>query len=46
MGMPQIYRCLCSFQKDISGTKINTDKLSVEEIVDFILKHSYIDINI
>lgn len=34
----QVDRCLCSFQKDIIGIKINTDKLSIEEVVEFILK--------
>lgn len=35
-----IDRCLSSFEKDIIDIKINTNNLSVKEIVEFILKRS------
>ena len=41
----QIDRCLISFKKDISGIKIDTNNLSIEEIVMFILEKSYNHIN-
>lgn len=39
----QIDRCIISFEKDIRGIKINTNNLSIEEVVMFILKKSYDD---
>ncbi|MCW6093419.1 hypothetical protein LAV60_09565 [Clostridium sporogenes] len=41
----QIDRCLISFEKDIRGIKIDTNNLSIEEIVMFILEESYDHIN-
>lgn len=41
----QIDRCLISFEKDIIGIKIDTNNLSVEEVVKFILEKSYSYIN-
>ena len=41
----QIDRCLISFEKDIIGIKIDTNNLSVEEVVKFILEKSYGYIN-
>jgi hypothetical protein len=37
----QIERCLISFEKDIRGIKIDTNNLSIEEVVMFILEKSY-----
>ncbi len=37
----QIDRCLTAFEKDIKGIKIDTNNLSIEEVVMFILERSY-----
>ena len=37
----QIDRCLISFDKDIKGIKVDTNNLSIEEVVEFILENSY-----